>query len=232
MRPFSSPARPSEAGVESLRLRIILQHVRGGRGRETARRECAPAPAHSVCGVEGCCGAGIARARRTRASAPVSMRNATVYGVSSRLRLDVVLNNLVAWAHTTGAIRLAERRHVMAAARARPRCRERGARVPGGSRRARCLERPSTSGRRRRPSASAISQRSSALAFRAARSRLQRGRQPIPRSYRVDFSKLASALPGPPTGVDRRARRGRARDRVRGRRPDATTTSWVTDSFG
>jgi nucleoside-diphosphate-sugar epimerase len=38
--------------------------------------------------------------------APVSMRNATAYGVSSRLRLDVVLNNLVAWAHTTGAIRL------------------------------------------------------------------------------------------------------------------------------
>lgn len=38
--------------------------------------------------------------------APVSMRNATAYGVSPRLRLDVVLNNLVAWAHTTGSIRL------------------------------------------------------------------------------------------------------------------------------
>jgi nucleoside-diphosphate-sugar epimerase len=37
---------------------------------------------------------------------PVAMRNATAYGVSPRLRLDVVLNNLVAWAHTTGAIRL------------------------------------------------------------------------------------------------------------------------------
>jgi nucleoside-diphosphate-sugar epimerase len=37
---------------------------------------------------------------------PVSMRNATVYGVSPRLRLDVVLNNLAAWAHTTGRIRL------------------------------------------------------------------------------------------------------------------------------
>ena len=37
---------------------------------------------------------------------PVSMRNATVYGVSPRLRLDIVLNNLIAWAHTTGAIRL------------------------------------------------------------------------------------------------------------------------------
>jgi len=37
---------------------------------------------------------------------PVAMRNATAYGVSPRLRLDVVLNNLVAWAHTTGTIRL------------------------------------------------------------------------------------------------------------------------------
>jgi nucleoside-diphosphate-sugar epimerase len=37
---------------------------------------------------------------------PVSMRNATAYGVSPRLRLDVVLNNFVGWAHTTGAIRL------------------------------------------------------------------------------------------------------------------------------
>jgi nucleoside-diphosphate-sugar epimerase len=34
------------------------------------------------------------------------MRNATAYGVSPRLRLDVVLNNLAAWAHTTGRIRL------------------------------------------------------------------------------------------------------------------------------
>jgi nucleoside-diphosphate-sugar epimerase len=38
--------------------------------------------------------------------APVAMRNATVYGVSPRLRLDIVLNNLAAWSHTTGRIRL------------------------------------------------------------------------------------------------------------------------------
>jgi nucleoside-diphosphate-sugar epimerase len=37
---------------------------------------------------------------------PVSLRNATAYGVSPRLRLDVVLNNFVAWAYTTGAIKL------------------------------------------------------------------------------------------------------------------------------
>jgi nucleoside-diphosphate-sugar epimerase len=35
---------------------------------------------------------------------PVSLRNATAYGASPRLRLDVVLNDLVAWAYTTGRV--------------------------------------------------------------------------------------------------------------------------------
>jgi nucleoside-diphosphate-sugar epimerase len=37
---------------------------------------------------------------------PVFMRNATAYGASPRLRLDIVLNNLVGWALTTGAVRI------------------------------------------------------------------------------------------------------------------------------
>ena len=36
----------------------------------------------------------------------VSLRNATAYGASPRLRLDVVLNNLIGWATTTGRIQL------------------------------------------------------------------------------------------------------------------------------
>jgi nucleoside-diphosphate-sugar epimerase len=36
--------------------------------------------------------------------APVFMRNATAYGASPRLRLDLVLNNLVGWGLTTGKI--------------------------------------------------------------------------------------------------------------------------------
>lgn len=35
---------------------------------------------------------------------PVFMRNATVYGISPTLRLDLVVNNLVAWAYLTGKV--------------------------------------------------------------------------------------------------------------------------------
>jgi nucleoside-diphosphate-sugar epimerase len=35
---------------------------------------------------------------------PTFLRNATAYGVSPRLRFDLVLNNLVAWAFTTGEV--------------------------------------------------------------------------------------------------------------------------------
>ncbi len=37
---------------------------------------------------------------------PTFLRNATAYGVSPRHRFDIVLNNLVAWAHTTGKVML------------------------------------------------------------------------------------------------------------------------------
>ena len=35
---------------------------------------------------------------------PTYLRNATAYGASPRLRLDIVLNNLVGWAYTTGKV--------------------------------------------------------------------------------------------------------------------------------
>lgn len=37
---------------------------------------------------------------------PVSLRNATAYGVSPRHRTDIVLNDLVAWAHLTGQVKV------------------------------------------------------------------------------------------------------------------------------
>ena len=35
---------------------------------------------------------------------PTFLRSSTAYGVSPRLRFDLVLNNLVAWAYTTGRV--------------------------------------------------------------------------------------------------------------------------------
>lgn len=37
---------------------------------------------------------------------PVYLRNGTVYGVSPRMRMDIVLNNLVGWAATTGTVKI------------------------------------------------------------------------------------------------------------------------------
>lgn len=37
---------------------------------------------------------------------PVFMRNGTAYGASPRLRADIVLNNLVGWAYTTGQVKI------------------------------------------------------------------------------------------------------------------------------
>lgn len=40
------------------------------------------------------------------AFSPVLMRNATAYGLGSRPRFDLVVNNLVGWAYTTGKVRV------------------------------------------------------------------------------------------------------------------------------
>jgi nucleoside-diphosphate-sugar epimerase len=49
--------------------------------------------------------AGLRELADTRFS-PVYLRNATVYGFAPRLRIDLVLNNLVGWAVTTGKVRI------------------------------------------------------------------------------------------------------------------------------
>jgi nucleoside-diphosphate-sugar epimerase len=42
----------------------------------------------------------------TDAFSPVFLRNATAYGVSPRMRVDLVLSNLIGWAMTTGQVRI------------------------------------------------------------------------------------------------------------------------------
>jgi nucleoside-diphosphate-sugar epimerase len=126
--------------------------------------------------------------------APVFMRNATVYGLSPRLRLDVVLNNLVAWAHTTGAIQLQSDGsswrplvHVRDVAKATLALLDAPAESVGGE---------------------AFNIGSAAQNYRIrelaeiVRGRLPRcditfaaGASPDPRSYRVDFSKFESRFP-------------------------------------
>ncbi len=126
---------------------------------------------------------------------PVAMRNATVYGVSPRLRLDVVLNNLVAWAHTTGAIRLQSDGsswrpliHVRDVARATialldaPEDLVRGEAYNIGS---------DEQNYRIRDLAETVHERLPHCEVTFAE-----GASPDPRSYRVDFSKFEAAFPG------------------------------------
>ena len=126
---------------------------------------------------------------------PVSLRFATAYGVSPRLRLDIVLNNLVGWALTTGAVRLQsdgtawrplihveDMARAIAAALAAPRDRIHGEAFNAGASDANYLVRD--------------------LAFMVADAvpgaevELAEGAGTDPRSYRVDFSKIAETLDG------------------------------------
>jgi len=68
---------------------------------ETA--ELSPITAYAVSKVR--VEADVARLADDRFS-PTFLRNATAYGVSPRLRFDLVLNNLVAWAATTGRVHI------------------------------------------------------------------------------------------------------------------------------
>lgn len=131
--------------------------------------------------------------------APVFMRNATVFGVSPRLRLDVVLNNLVAWAHTTGSIRMQSDGtpwrplvHVTDVARA-----------------TRALvEAPMDDVRNEAFNIGASSENHQIRDLAAlVQARLPScdvdfaGASPDSRSYRVDFTKFATAFPGCRLGV-------------------------------
>jgi nucleoside-diphosphate-sugar epimerase len=125
---------------------------------------------------------------------PVAMRNATAYGVSPRLRLDVVLNNLGAWAHTTGKIRLLSDGsawrplvHVGDIARATLALLE----APRETVHAQAFNVGSREQNVRiRDLADALSARTGCTVETSEEA------TPDPRSYQVDFGKLSRALPG------------------------------------
>ena len=125
---------------------------------------------------------------------PVFLRNATAYGASPRVRLDVVLNNLAAWAFTSGQVRimsdgtpwrpLVHVRDIAAATAA--------ALVAPAER---------VSGEAFNVGADSENYRVSELAdivhetVPACEIAYAEDASPDPRSYRVDFSKLAETLP-------------------------------------
>ena len=126
---------------------------------------------------------------------PVCLRFATAYGASPRLRLDIVLNNLVGWALTSGAVRLQsdgtawrpmihveDMARAISAALAAPRECIHAQAFNAGAPDANYLVRDLAS--------------TTADAVPGTEVEFAQGASTDPRSYRVDFSKIAEALEG------------------------------------
>ena len=126
--------------------------------------------------------------------APTFLRNATAYGASPRVRFDVVLNNLAAWAFTTGKV------HIMSDGTPwRPLVHVRDISTAAAAALVAPVEHvaneafnvgANSENYRVRELADIVHQ-----TFPACEIEYAEGAGPDPRSYRVDFSKLANTLP-------------------------------------
>ena len=147
---------------------------------------------------------------------PVSLRNATAYGVSARLRLDVVLNNLAGLGVHDRQDPAALRRQRLAADRPRPRT-SAGRRSALSTRRASwCTTSRSTSAPMPRTTASASWPSSSTKSSRNARSRSPARRTPIRGATASTSAASSSSFPTTrPRGQRARARRSWSRPTAR-----------------
>lgn len=126
--------------------------------------------------------------------APTFMRNATAYGASPRVRFDVVLNNLSAWAYTTGKVLI-----MSDGTPWRPLVHVRD--IVGAAAAALVAPSERVANQAFNVGANSENYRISELAetvhetFPGCEIEYAEGAGPDPRSYRVDFSKLAETLP-------------------------------------
>ncbi len=93
------------AGGRALRFASSASMYGAATGSDEVDEKRPAASLNRVCTFEG----RLEEALRKLADdsfSPILMRNATAYGASPRLRTDLVVNNLLAWAFTTGEIRI------------------------------------------------------------------------------------------------------------------------------
>ena len=142
---------------------------------------------------------------------PVYLRNATAYGVSRRLRADIVVNNLVGHAVTTGKVLLQSDGTPVAAARPHPRHHPRLRSVSRARPRTPSTTRRSTSaGSSENYRIREVAEHGGRGRARTARSTFAAGASADTRNYRVDFRKIETKLPGLRTRRGRCARASRS----------------------
>ena len=181
-------------------------------------------PGHALRRVQGAGRAATSRELADDDFSPTYLRSATAYGVSARLRGDLVVNNLAGYAFTTGEVLiksdgtpwrpLVHIEDISPRLPGRPRGAARARARRGVQRRPHGGELPHPRGRRR---SSARSCPDSKVAY-------AEGAAPDKRNYRVNCDKIARDAAGLPAAVDRARRASRSSTR-----PTCATGSTLDD---